>query len=946
MATSPLDDVEMDDSSPPPPSILGKRKREYDEDSDEDNDEDNNEGTLFIPDESDMSLVVYGTKSARDDDILHADSEDEGEAEIVDDEESVDGALDDDDDDQDVYTESTESYPGYAIYDQAIPAVKDQLTNISQTVLALLQAHGDGGKHVETHLNAAKALEEVPSTKRLRVALIGNAGVGKSSTLNAITDIANLAKSLASGMSCTNLPTEYRNPFTDQSKPYAAIIRYHDSKGIKRLLADYAKDYYLFEFEFDEDWDEETCQMFNKRSKTAFNTLHMLFRDLEEFSTREAAEEYLQKHHMDTSGQALKFMHQACLEMLQNKRVIDGEPSESYQAASLAKLRKQIDPVMGSISSSDQPALWPLVKHISIGVQGSRVLDVMTLIDLPGSSDNNESRAELVKEYIKTCDYIWVVAPISRVIDDGTTFNMVHRYGKLFRGRIMVVTTHSDADIDSKLVAHLRDQGLDVQRWYELNNKCKEEVKKIKQLDEENKRARRKKSRQTKSTMLDTQGKEDELIARRKALRIDELLRFEIIVQARNRYVTDQLRLMLNGHLPKGTTLAVSCISTSHYAAIKAGRSMHGCRLSANGTGVPALRAHALALPAPGVLQALEQYCFEDFNVFLKNAQLWVKTTNLDRRAELLELAKVPLKNLDGRFELRVVSFRDGLKNGLVNALHQHFDVARESALKVLNQKRKKHPSTIRAFVRKHGNHSTKLCPKESWNEQFVKSITDFIDQPWEAFENHRTQSMDQLKDALIQDMRNILPDIAKEHPLSSKALPTARLAGLIEAQVGALSNIFQKNLHPYSKDLRNIRMDVTQDSKENYFSRTILPVYEECDVDKGSGVVQRCLAKLEAHLAKPRSESPFTKIARSLTIALIKNNAKHTSTAEGSLKKGVETIFESLYAAFDRLIEVTVEEPEERAAREGLQNILGTLEEAHRVAEDLLKGVKGRYPG
>ena len=112
-----------------------------------------------------------------------------------------------------------------------------------------------------------------------------------------------------------------------------------------------------------------------------------------------------------------------------------------------------------------------------------------------------------------------------------------------------------------------------------------------------------------------------------------------------------------------------------------------------------------------------------------------------------------------------------------------------------------------------------------------------------------------------------------------------------------------------------------------------------------GSGVVQRCLAKLEAHLSKPRSESPFTKIARSLTVALIKNNAMHMSTAEDSVKKGVETIFESLYAAFDRLIEVTVEEPEERAAREALQNVLGSLEKAHRVAKDMLKGVKGRYP-
>lgn len=31
-----------------------------------------------------------------------------------------------------------------------------------------------------------------------------------------------------------------------------------------------------------------------------------------------------------------------------------------------------------------------------------------------------------------------------------------------------------------------------------------------------------------------------------------------------------------------------------------------------------------------------------------------------------------------------------------------------------------------------------------------------------------------------------------------------------------------------------NIRMDVTQDSNMNYFSRTILPAYQECALDTG----------------------------------------------------------------------------------------------------------------
>ncbi|KAK1064797.1 hypothetical protein LTR33_011969, partial [Friedmanniomyces endolithicus] len=54
MATPPVDGLEAEKSSSSPP-LLGKRKRESDEDSDNKN---NAENTLFIPDENDMSLLV------------------------------------------------------------------------------------------------------------------------------------------------------------------------------------------------------------------------------------------------------------------------------------------------------------------------------------------------------------------------------------------------------------------------------------------------------------------------------------------------------------------------------------------------------------------------------------------------------------------------------------------------------------------------------------------------------------------------------------------------------------------------------------------------------------------------------------------------------------------------------------------------------------------------
>ncbi|KAK1065960.1 hypothetical protein LTR12_012422 [Friedmanniomyces endolithicus] len=138
--------------------------------------------------------------------------------------------------------------------------------------------------------------------------------------------------------------------------------------------------------------------------------------------------------------------------------------------------------------------------------------------------------------------------------------------------------------------------------------------------------------------------------------------------------------------------------------------------------------------------------------------------------------------------------------------------------------------------------------------------------------------------------------------------------------------------------------MDVTQDSNKNYFSRTILPVYEECALDNGTGVTNRHLNRLQAHLSKPQSESPFTSVECSLAAALIRNDGKHTSTGEDSVKKVVETIFKSLNAAFTRSIDRTIEEPQEKAGREALQKVLENLENEYREAKNMLKIVKGRY--
>ncbi|KAK5702966.1 hypothetical protein LTR97_003912 [Elasticomyces elasticus] len=929
---SPTDNIKTEDVESIE-TVLGKRKR--DDDGEEDA-----EDTLFIPDENHMSLVPYGTNLDRDDENDSGESDDDEED--VDDGELDDESANDGEDEQQIHTESSEPHPKCAIYDDDISALAAVMTGIPKKVLEALQPHEGNGRHVNTHMAAANALTQIPPTKRPRIALVGSAGSGKSSTFNNLVDVPNMAKSLSGGQSCTCVPSEFVAPFCGQTKPYAAVIFYYNSKNIRRLLAEWINDFEVAEFEDALEWDEDTRKIYIKRSVTALETLQVLFRDLEEFRTRAAAREYLTANYHDPSTNALHNMQLSCEKKLKAKRMREGSYSDYCEAPTRGKLREMVDPFMTAKSNGNEPALWPLVRQVCIAIRGSRVLDRMSIIDLPGISDTNETRVKTTRDFVKTCDYIWLICPISRVIDGSTVVDMVYRYGRMF-DEILIICTHADTEVDSKLATELKEEGQDVQPWYDLTKEHNSRNAKVKQLKKEIKQQSGRK-KQTKQSLLDTQEKTAALATLDRELKAIELRRYEFLVQVRNEHVTQQLRERMDGYLPAGKTLQVCCISNSHYAAIKAGRTMRGLRLSPNGTGIPALRAYALKLVAPALLRTFQEYLKTSLSVFVKNAQLWVKTTHVERRAEVLGLVKRPIKLLQERIDTRLKAFEQGIQDYLVHAMHEIFNTTRAVAVKALEQKRKRHGATLMAFTRKNGNHRTTVCPKESWNEQFMQGITDFVGEHWEALNNSKALITDDLRNVLVEDMSSILPLMTEEHPLTVKVLPMRRLAELVDAQVGAIDDIFRSNGYVYAQDLRNIQMDAVHDSDKCYFSRTVQSTYDSCKLDSGAGVVKRSMDKIETHLSQEQNDSPFTAVERALTAALTRNDFKHMQLTKDSVKKRVEAVFESLYASFDRLVDKTVEHPREKAAREAMQDLLVRLEVEYQEAIEKFGEIEARY--
>ncbi|KAK4990769.1 hypothetical protein LTR50_002305 [Elasticomyces elasticus] len=111
-----------------------------------------------------------------------------------------------------------------------------------------------------------------------------------------------------------------------------------------------------------------------------------------------------------------------------------------------------------------------------------------------------------------------------------------------------------------------------------------------------------------------------------------------MILSVRNRYVTEQLQNINQRRMPNGALLKVFCVSNRHYSALKGIIDIPGKKLSAQGTGIPSLRAYALSLPSQGVLRHVEAYLHGDFTTLVEALNGWAQREIVKNRNELLDV--------------------------------------------------------------------------------------------------------------------------------------------------------------------------------------------------------------------------------------------------------------------------------------------------------------------
>ncbi|KAF2206960.1 hypothetical protein CERZMDRAFT_102810 [Cercospora zeae-maydis SCOH1-5] len=172
------------------------------------------------------------------------------------------------------YHEGKESYPKLPAYDPASSDIEVGLTGI-----------------VEQIVDIAEELRAMPWPRPTRIALLGDTGTGKSSLLNSIVDVPDIAKAvcitievqadtykstlssqISSGESCTPTAMEYCGSIDRQQESFAAEITDYDEETAKTLLREHIS-HYRRNTEVRADWDDNTRQLYKRRADTAVKTL-------------------------------------------------------------------------------------------------------------------------------------------------------------------------------------------------------------------------------------------------------------------------------------------------------------------------------------------------------------------------------------------------------------------------------------------------------------------------------------------------------------------------------------------------------------------------------------------------------------------------------------------------------------------------------------------------
>ncbi|PIB00380.1 hypothetical protein CB0940_01806 [Cercospora beticola] len=311
---------------------------------------------------------------------------------------------------------------------------------------------------------------------RTVVGVVGNTGAGKSSVINAMLDEERLVPTNCM-RACTAVVTELSyNHSTDERAKYRAEIEFIKPEEWQKELN------VLFQEAFDES-GKVSAEVSNQDSEAgvAYAKIRAVyFKKTREMLARSSIKSLM----ADKKVQSV---------LGTTRKIVSPDVKSFYE-----KLQQVIDSKEkgqekrdknGNITHNVKREFehWPLIKVVKIYVKSPALSTGAVIVDLPGVHDSNAARAAVAEGYMKQCTGLWIVAPITRAVDDKAAKSLL---GDTFKRQLKFDGTYSAVTfICSKTDDISRTEAIDSlqlgDRMVELDDQLSDVVIRQRQLRKE-----------------------------------------------------------------------------------------------------------------------------------------------------------------------------------------------------------------------------------------------------------------------------------------------------------------------------------------------------------------------------------------------------------------------------------------------------------------------------
>ncbi|KAF4817083.1 Nuclear GTPase SLIP-GC [Colletotrichum siamense] len=339
------------------------------------------------------------------------------------------------------------------------------LDNLKSTLI-----HMADMKRAAKYCKSIDHLQSEAKLPRFVIGVLGDTGTGKSSLINAVLDEERVVPTNCM-RACTAVITEISyNTEEDAGKKYRAEIDFLSRAEWTQELLQLHRDILDDNGKISKDTRDESSD-----AGTAYAIIRSVYPDL-------TPEELEQTHPTALASRPV------LQPVLGQTMTIEEKTCDVFYD----KVQAYVDSEENGKSQVPTIAYWPLVRAVRIFLKSKVLSTGVVLVDLPGSRDSNSARAAVAAKYTKECTRLWIIAPITRAVNDRTAKTLL---GQHFRQQLkfdgsysnitFICTKADDVALDEATeTLGIRDTIQEMhRRWKEIKPEIEATKKSLKKLE-------------------------------------------------------------------------------------------------------------------------------------------------------------------------------------------------------------------------------------------------------------------------------------------------------------------------------------------------------------------------------------------------------------------------------------------------------------------------------